>query len=191
MLLYEMLIAIGIAVVLVVAAIDRLATRVMIGPEEMALLRLARAAAAQQPLGQFPIGCKILKVPLNGGTTTTLVDYAYLADFTVDGTNVYFLELGSNPGSIRQIPVGGGTIMPLVSNAAGTVLVNDAAHVYWIDPRYATVLQFPKAGGTSTNMVTFQLGSATDPLLALDGLAVDSNGLYSIEAQAGTLDVFF
>src|SRR6516225_4929941 len=50
MLLYEMLIAIGIAVVLVVAAIDRLATRVMIGPEEMALLRLARAAAAQHRL---------------------------------------------------------------------------------------------------------------------------------------------
>ena len=48
MFLYEMLIAIGIAVVLVVAAIDRLATRVMIGPEEMALLRLARAAAAQR-----------------------------------------------------------------------------------------------------------------------------------------------
>ena len=39
MLLYEILIAIGIAVVLVMAAIDRLATRVMMGPEEMALLR--------------------------------------------------------------------------------------------------------------------------------------------------------
>ena len=50
MLLYEMLIAIGIAVVLVVAAIDRLAARVMMGPEEMALLRLARAAAAQHRL---------------------------------------------------------------------------------------------------------------------------------------------
>jgi hypothetical protein len=49
MLLYEMLIAIGIAVV-VVAAIDRLAARVMMGPEEMALLRLARAAAAQRRL---------------------------------------------------------------------------------------------------------------------------------------------
>jgi hypothetical protein len=50
MLLYEMLIAIGIAVVLVVAVIDRLAARVMMGPEEMALLRLARAAAAQRRL---------------------------------------------------------------------------------------------------------------------------------------------
>jgi hypothetical protein len=47
---YEMLIAIGIAVVLVVAAIDRLAARVMMGPEEMALLRLARAAPAQRQL---------------------------------------------------------------------------------------------------------------------------------------------
>jgi len=37
-------------VVLVVAAIDRLAARVMMGPDEMALLRLARAAAAQRGL---------------------------------------------------------------------------------------------------------------------------------------------
>jgi hypothetical protein len=49
MLLYEMF-AIGIAVVLVVAAIDRLVARVMMGPEEMALLRLARAAEAQRHL---------------------------------------------------------------------------------------------------------------------------------------------
>jgi hypothetical protein len=48
MLLYEMF-AIGIAVVLVVAAIGGLA-RVMMGPEETALLRLARAAAAQRRL---------------------------------------------------------------------------------------------------------------------------------------------
>jgi hypothetical protein len=140
---------------------------------------------------EFPIGCKILKVPLNGGTATTLVDYAYLEDFTVDGTTVYFLELGSNPGSIQQIPVGGGSVTPLVTNVAGTVLVTDAAHVYWIDPRSATVLQFPKAGGTSTIPVAFQLGSATDPLLALDGLSVDANGLYCSEAQAGNIDLFF
>ena len=50
MFLYEMLIAIGIAVVLVVAAIGGLAARVMMGPEETALLRLARAAPAQRRL---------------------------------------------------------------------------------------------------------------------------------------------
>ena len=50
MLLYEILIAIGIVVVLVVAAIDRLAARVMMGPEDMALFRLARAAPAQRRL---------------------------------------------------------------------------------------------------------------------------------------------
>ena len=48
MLLYEMF-AIGIALVLVVAAIGGLA-RVMMGPEERALLRLARAAPAQRRL---------------------------------------------------------------------------------------------------------------------------------------------
>src|SRR5262245_1528134 len=50
MLLYEMVIAIGIAVVLVVAAIGDLAARVMMGPEEMALLGAARAGAAQRRL---------------------------------------------------------------------------------------------------------------------------------------------
>jgi hypothetical protein len=49
MLLYEMF-AIGIAVVLVVAAIDGLAARIMMGPEETALSRLARAAPAQRRL---------------------------------------------------------------------------------------------------------------------------------------------
>ena len=138
----------------------------------------------------FPIGCRILKVPLNGGTPMTLVDYAYLEDFTVDGTNVYFSELINHSEAILQIPVGGGTITQLVTGVA-TVLVNDAAHVYWIDPRYATLLQFPKAGGTSATPVVFQLGSATDPLLALDGLSVDASGLYCSEAQAGNIDVFF
>ena len=49
MLLYEMF-AIGIAVVLVVAAIGGLAALVMMGPEETALSRLARAAPAQRRL---------------------------------------------------------------------------------------------------------------------------------------------
>jgi len=49
MLLYEMF-AIGIAVVLVVAAIGGLAARVTMGPEETALLRLARAVPAQRHL---------------------------------------------------------------------------------------------------------------------------------------------
>jgi hypothetical protein len=50
MLPYEMVIAIGIAVVLVVAAIGSLAALVMMGPEEKALLREARAAAALHDL---------------------------------------------------------------------------------------------------------------------------------------------
>ena len=49
MLLYEMF-AIVIAVVCVVAAIGGLAARAMMSPEEMSLLRLARAAEAQRHL---------------------------------------------------------------------------------------------------------------------------------------------
>ena len=47
MFLYE-LFAIGIAVVLAPAAIGALAARVMMSPEEIALLRFGRAAAAQR-----------------------------------------------------------------------------------------------------------------------------------------------
>jgi len=53
MLLYEIF-AIGLAVVLVLAAIGGLAAQVMMGPEEMALLRLARAAEAQRHLVASP-----------------------------------------------------------------------------------------------------------------------------------------
>ena len=48
--MYEMVIAMGIAVVLVMAAIGDLAARVRMGPEETALLRAARASAAQRRL---------------------------------------------------------------------------------------------------------------------------------------------
>ena len=68
--LYEMLIAIGIAVVLVVAAIDRLAARVMMGPEEMALLRLARAAAAQRRLVAY--WTRYLKLQYEGALAAPL-----------------------------------------------------------------------------------------------------------------------
>jgi hypothetical protein len=45
MLLYEVVIATGIAAILVVAAIGGLIARIMMGPEEMALLREARVRA--------------------------------------------------------------------------------------------------------------------------------------------------
>jgi hypothetical protein len=70
MLLYETLIAIGIAVVLVVAAIDRLAARVMMGPEEAALLRLARAAAAQRRLVAY--WTRFLKLQYEGALAAPL-----------------------------------------------------------------------------------------------------------------------
>jgi len=46
----EVMIATGIAVMLVVVVIDGLAAPGRIGPQEMALLRAARAAAAQRRL---------------------------------------------------------------------------------------------------------------------------------------------
>src|SRR5260370_38736459 len=73
MLLYEMLIAIGIAVVLVVPAIDGLAARVIMGPEEKALLRLARAAEAQRRLVADWKQALAAPLPARHGTLTTQV----------------------------------------------------------------------------------------------------------------------
>jgi len=74
MLLYEMLIAIAIAVVLVVAAIDRLAARVMMGPGEMSLLRLARAATAQRQLVAYWTHALAAPLPARLGTLITQLE---------------------------------------------------------------------------------------------------------------------
>jgi hypothetical protein len=74
MLLYEMSIAIGIAVVLIVAAIDRLTARVAVGPGEMALLRLARAAPAQHRLVAYWTHALAAPLPARLATLVTQLE---------------------------------------------------------------------------------------------------------------------
>lgn len=78
-----------------------------------------------------PVGCVIRRVPVNGGLVTTLVDQAFMADFTVDAVNVYFSEFET--GSVRRLPVGGGATSLVASNVFAWVMINDADNLYWLE----------------------------------------------------------
>jgi len=137
---------------------------------------------------QYPVGCAIDKVPIGGGSVTTLVDYAYFADFTVKGPTIYFSELGTNPGSIRSVPVAGGPSTSVVTEVVAEVLTSDASDVYWIDPRRIG------GGGIGALSRANTLGSlllasplVTDPTQELEGVATGPGGLYFTDTVLGAI----
>lgn len=131
-----------------------------------------------------PVGCAVKKVPLNGGAVTTLIDQAFLADFTVDGVSLYFSEFSGL--TIQRMSIDGGATSTVATSVAPLVLTNDADNLYWLDFQYDTVGTISKAGGT-TNASMLPIDIAMDPFLALDGLLVTSEGLYFSEAQTGSI----
>ena len=139
---------------------------------------------------QYSIGCSVRKVPIDGGDTTTLVDFAFLRDFTVDGTNVYYSELGTNPGSIQKISTNGGPITTVVTNVVAWVLANDENNIYWIDPGLnggiGIISKTEQQGGAFDGVL---LGGAvfTDPLLAAEGITVEQGNIYWTETLGGDI----
>ena len=139
---------------------------------------------------QFPIGCNINKVPKDGGSATSLVDVAYLRDFTVDGTDVYFSEVGTNPGSIRKISINGGPVSTVATNIFAWVLANDEKNVYWIDPGFNGGIGIisksgPQGGGFDGYLVGGSL--LTDPYLAAEAIAVVQGSIYWTESVGGDI----
>ncbi len=136
----------------------------------------------------FPVGCAVKKVPIGGGSVTTLVDQPYLRDFTVDATDVYF----SDVGTIQKIPIAGGPITPVATGVTVWVLANDATRLFWIDPNYATIGGISKTpgtppGGAFSLPITLQM----DPMTAAEALVVDQGGLFCTETPAGDIDFFY
>jgi hypothetical protein len=129
-----------------------------------------------------PIGCSVRKVPLGGGAATTIVDYPYLRDFTVDGGNVYFSELGGR--TLQKIGTDGGTATPVVSGVSPWVLVSGMGRLFWLDPKGPGPAFVSETGGTPVPLGCLH----SDPSLVTDALAVDPSGVYCAEGQAGFIE---
>lgn len=138
-----------------------------------------------------PIGCAVKKVPINGGAVTTLVDHPYLADFTVNGTNLYFSDFASR--SIERISIDGGALTSVAESVSAWVMVNFANRLYWLG--LPPEIGFPsELGSISTSGDTtpsewdrFPISVENDRFLAIEGLFVGSSGVYVSETQTGSI----
>ncbi|MDH3481338.1 MAG: hypothetical protein OEM50_06440, partial [Gammaproteobacteria bacterium] len=137
-----------------------------------------------------PVGCAVKSVPLAGGAVTELLDQPFVADFTVDGTNVYFSEF-EGP-SIQKLPIDGGASTLAVSGQIfAVVLGNDADNIFWLDPdpndmwdgNFATI---PKTADPS-DWWMLPIEIQMDPIFVLDGFVLDQDGLSISEATTGTI----
>jgi hypothetical protein len=132
-----------------------------------------------------PIGCAVLKVSVNGGPVTTVVDYPYLADFTVDDSYVYFSDGGQN-FAIRRIPVTGGDITLVAGDAAGWVMTQFGPRLYWVDIAHDTVGWIDKS--TVAGLPSLIPGELLLDLYGVyEAITVDDSGLYVTETQTGTI----
>ena len=134
-----------------------------------------------------PISGAVKKVPISGGTVTTLVDYPYLMDFTIDGTSVYFSEFGSSPGSIRKAPLSGGTSTSVLASTAAWVLSNDPARLYWIDLQHSMIGWLAKTAAAGTAAALLPGTLLLDPRSAFEELTLDGGFIYITETQTGSI----
>ena len=127
----------------------------------------------------------VKSVPISGGTITTLVVDPQFVDFTIDASNVYFSLLGKNV--INKVPLGGGTISAVQQLAEPWVLINDASHLYWIDLLSNGIMETTKTTVPGTLATSLPGTLWFDPLIAFEGLSIDSGGLYVTETQTGNI----
>jgi hypothetical protein len=88
----------------------------------------------------------VYKVPLGGGTNTTLATYFYPADIAIDATYVYVIRPCNGAcGEIHKVPIAGGTdviLAPTQSTPSGIAV--DQTHVYWTNYGDGTVKRVHK-----------------------------------------------
>jgi hypothetical protein len=104
----------------------------------------------------------IVKEPLAGGTPAPVAPNGG-GPFTIDATNVYWLQGGAfNAFAVIKAPLSGGAPVTLASGAnvnGAASLAVDATSVYWTNrggssPGAGSVVKVPIAGGTPTTLVS-------------------------------------
>jgi hypothetical protein len=118
----------------------------------------------------------VKRVPLGGGTPTTLVGgQLYLTSAATDSTDLYWLNYGAN-GSVNKLPFfGGGSATTIVSGLDNpNSLAVDGTSVYWTSSSDGTVNKAPLGGGSVTTLASGQNGPTS--------LTVDGTNVYWVNA---------
>ena len=113
----------------------------------------------------------VMKVPLGGGTATTLATGAPGSNgIAVDAMNVYWTVASANDGggSVMSVPIGGGSPTLLASASTPTSLAVDSTSAYWIDTGTSRIMKVALDGGAPT-VLAGENGN---------DLAIDSTSVY-------------
>jgi sugar lactone lactonase YvrE len=86
----------------------------------------------------------VMKVPLGGGTPTTLASGGAAANgMAVDATNVYWTDAVTH--AVMKVPIGGGAMTTVATGDQPPFgIALDATNVYWTVPNDGAVLMLPK-----------------------------------------------
>ncbi|MFH1230964.1 MAG: hypothetical protein V1709_05645 [Planctomycetota bacterium] len=101
------------------------------------------------------------KVPISGGTPTTIDTYVMNWEFNSDRTKVVYLsdttDLGL--GTLKSVPVSGGTPTTLATNVRDWVISPDGTKIFCIanynfSTYYGDLITIPISGGSPTTLVS-------------------------------------
>jgi hypothetical protein len=116
----------------------------------------------------------VMKLPLTGGTPTTLVSEtatAYPLAMTVDATSIYW---SNEDGTIQKAPLAGGNPTTIVSGETPFQIAVDATSIYWTNTGDGSVA---KAALDGTNVTVLAPASTLSNVGAF-ALAIDDANVY-------------